>query len=87
MELATKDNIVSNKVIDKTHDLYKVNPIIFKDMLYKDVLEMKIDICKNLISDILSQHYLKRDTERMIRLSHAQDFNQQLLDELGDLDD
>ncbi len=78
----SKDNIVSIKKIIKTSELYGVDPIIFKDMKYIDVLQLKIELANTRITELLKIYFMERDTELIKKISRAIKFNEELLKEV-----
>lgn len=77
------DNFVKEKKILPTHELYGVDPSIFYDMLYPDVLNLKIKLANTLIKKLNKKHYMKRDFSKINKALSAIKFNEDLLKEMG----
>lgn len=57
--------------MQSTKDLFELDPITFKEMLYHDVLILKRKQAILLLQKELKIHYIKRDYHRMTKLSKA----------------
>jgi len=77
------DGFVQTKAIVPTHDLYGINPQIFYDMPYQDVLALKIKKSTEIIKKCHNQHYLKRDSQKLNKALSTIKFNEGLLNEMG----
>jgi len=78
----SKDNFEYKKHITTTSELYGVDSKIFRDMKYIDVLNLKIKLANDLISDLLSVHFMHRDNNLIMKITKAIQFNEELLKEL-----
>jgi len=77
------DNFVQTKSVVPTHDLYNVSPKMFIDMKYQDVLALKIKSARLVIKNVLNQHHMVRDSQKMNKALSALKFNEELLNEMG----
>ena len=64
--------------------LYGVNPKLFKDLLYKDALQFKVECCDLLLMGLMEVNYKDRDDYRIYRIMKARKFNEALITELLD---
>ncbi len=68
--------------MQSTKELFELNPIIFKNMTYQDVLILKRKQAILLLKKETEINYLKRDYHRMTELTKAIKNMDRLLDEL-----
>ncbi len=73
----------SLKEENKTKYLYgRDNLRGFSKLPYKEVLESKISLTNLLIEELLKEHYLERDSQRINDCISAIKFNEELLKEI-----
>ena len=67
------------------HYLYGVAPIYMTELVdlpYKQVLLTKVNLGKQLMTELMSLHFMQQDTQRINKVANAIKFNQELLAEL-----
>jgi len=77
---------VKVKVIKKTEHLFGIQPSVFKEMLYEDVLMLKLKGASEMLEELLKPHYLERDNDRINDIIKAINYTKQLLQELNEKD-
>lgn len=78
------DGITKNKEMKNSQQLYGVLGSTFKDMMYEDVLNYKIDLASEMISKLIDVHYSTRNNEQINKCLDSIRFNSVLLKELID---
>ena len=67
------------------HYLYGVAPVYMTklaDLPYKQVLITKVNLGKQLMSELMSLYFMQQDTQRINKVANAIKFNNELLAEL-----
>ena len=65
--------------------LYGVAPVYMTelaDLSYKQALITKVNLGKQLMSELMSLHFMQQDTQRINKVANAIKFNNELLAEL-----
>lgn len=68
------------------HYLYGVAPIYMTelaDLPYKQALLTKVNLGKQLMSELMSLHFMQQDTQRINKVANAIKFNKELIAELN----
>ena len=72
--------------IPTCHYLYGVAPKYITelaDLPYKQALITKVNLGKQLMTELMSLHFMQQDTQRINKVANAIKFNQELLAELN----
>ena len=66
--------------------LYRVAPVYMTelaDLPYKQALLTKVNLGKQLMSELMSLHFMQQDTQRINKVANAIKFNKELIAELN----
>lgn len=75
-------NFVPKVVLKKSEFLYGVPGFYFKDMIYTDAINKKIELSKALVKEMLSGSFMDVDNTRLNKVMESISFNTLLLKEI-----